>query len=86
LERSAKLACVAAPHDQQRHTCARCSVTTSGWGSGRSNTCRATWQVAMAGGRCGAIARADRGIVINHGGPAIPFDAGSCPNAPSGHR
>ena len=33
---------VAVPHAAQRQPCARCSVTTSGRGSGRSNTCRAT--------------------------------------------
>jgi hypothetical protein len=33
---------VCAPHAAQRQPCARCSVTISGFGSGRSNTCRAT--------------------------------------------
>ena len=39
---------VCVPHAGQRQPCARCSVTTSGCGSGRSNTCRATWSVAIA--------------------------------------
>jgi hypothetical protein len=32
----------------QRQSCARCLVTIIGVGSARSNTCRATWPVAMA--------------------------------------
>ncbi len=39
---------VCVPQAAQRQPCARCSVTTSGLGSGRSNTCRATWPFAIA--------------------------------------
>src|SRR3954462_7362300 len=34
--------------DRARQAYARCSVTTNGRGSGKSNTCRATWSVAIA--------------------------------------
>jgi hypothetical protein len=36
------------PHCAQEQTCARCSVTIGDRGSGRSNTCRAAWLVAIA--------------------------------------
>ena len=36
-----KAARVCAPHDPHVQTWARCSVTSKGWGGGRSNTCRA---------------------------------------------
>ena len=39
--KSGNAARVCAPHAPQRQPCARCSVTISGFGSGRSNTCRA---------------------------------------------
>jgi hypothetical protein len=45
---SGNAARVCAPQAAQRQSCARCSVTSSGWGSGRSNTCRATWAVVIA--------------------------------------
>src|SRR3954467_1832660 len=43
-----KAARVCLPQAAQRQACARCSVTVSGRGSGKSNTCRATWSVAIA--------------------------------------
>ena len=48
VTQSGKRARVCAPHAVQRQSCARCSVTTSDCGSGRSNSCRATWLVAIA--------------------------------------
>jgi len=48
LTPSGKRARVCAPHAAQPQSCARCSVTISGCGSGRSNSCRATWLVAIA--------------------------------------
>ena len=43
-----KAARVRLPQATHRQACARCSVTINGRGSGRSNTCRATWSVAIA--------------------------------------
>ena len=39
---------VCAPQSAQRQSCARCSVTTRGRGSGRSNTCRALWPTLVS--------------------------------------
>src|SRR5664279_5402019 len=41
LTPSGKAARVLAPQAAQQHVCARCSVTINGFGSGKSNTCRA---------------------------------------------
>src|SRR4249920_2569420 len=43
LTPSGNAARVFAPQARHRQSCARCSVTTRGSGSGRSNTCRALW-------------------------------------------
>ena len=40
-----------APQAAHRQSCARCSVTTRGCGSGRSNTCRALWPMLVSGSR-----------------------------------
>src|SRR6516165_638572 len=45
---SGKFARVCVPHAAQQQRWARCSVTIRGCGSGRSNTCRAMWSVAIA--------------------------------------
>ena len=42
---------VFAPQAGHRQSCARCSVTTRGSGSGRSNTCRALWPTLVSGSR-----------------------------------
>ena len=48
LALAGKAARVRPPQATLRQACARCSVTINGRGSGRSNTCRATWSVAIA--------------------------------------
>ena len=58
---------VCVPQAAQRQLCTRCSVTISGLGSGRSNTCRATCPLAIRRTQWFTAHRTGRWIMVNRG-------------------